>query len=347
MDEPIGRGAIRARLGRQNRVRQLGQGVAAVATVTCLLTAVACAGSAGGTGQADQSKPTQVAGHDEVVLLPITLGAGDGGWCLTTLRAGGCPTLHMPMFAGPIIFEHWGAQGPSPSGLAPSIPVREGFVLTTNEVAAVSFEDGAPIATRAESTLPVHLRAAVVELRGGPVRHVFGVTAPPPLPRSHFSPLNAKGEPIIETGAPGPPFEFEVPSRNWGRSARAPAGVCSVEATAAVGLLSEGGSVMTAVRPHPNVRGREFVDCVRASYVLNNWPLEANVLLDAARPGVTPAALPAMRPLAGHPGVFQAPGVEGETLARRIPGAWLVVVKGEGLRQRLTFLEQLRVAIHL
>ena len=103
---------------------------------------------------------------------------------------------------------------------------------------------------------------------------------------------------------------------------------------------------MTAVRPHPNVRGREFVDCLRANYLLDNWPIEANVLLDAAHPGSVPALLPAMPPLARHPGVFQGPGGEGETVARRIPNAWLLVSKGKGLEQRLKVLEHLRATFH-
>jgi hypothetical protein len=71
-----------------------------------------------------------------------------------------------------------------------------------------------------------------------------------------------------------------------------------------------------------------------------------NVLLDAAHPGSTPALLPAMQPLAGHPGVFRGPGVEGETIARRIPGAWLLVAKGKGLQQRLLVLSHIHVSVH-
>jgi hypothetical protein len=104
---------------------------------------------------------------------------------------------------------------------------------------------------------------------------------------------------------------------------------------------------MTQVRPHREVYGREFVSCAYTAYLFKNWPIVAGVLLDASRPGATPASLPAMQPLQGHPGIFQGPGVEGETIARRIPGAWLVVAKGEGLQQRLTLLQHLQATIRL
>jgi hypothetical protein len=54
-----------------------------------------------------------------------------------------------------------------------------------------------------------------------------------------------------------------------------------------------------------------------------------------------------MQPLSGHPGISQAPGTEGEIVARRIPGAWLAVVKGQGLAQRLTLLEHLSATVQL
>ncbi len=294
-----------------------------------------------------------MASHEKVLLLPST-GAGDGGWCVTTKAGDGCSTFHLPVFQGPIVIEDWSGlrihivRGNSSSSEA----VRGATLLTTSEVAAVSLEGDAPIAVHAEAALPDNLRAVVVELRGESSqneRSLFGtkIPVPLPLPRSRFTGLNAKGEPILQTRAPGPPFEFHVVSRSWGRSQREPKGVCSLVARGLVGLVFGGGGVMTAVRPHRDVRGREFVDCVSVSYLLDNRPLAADVLLDAARPGATPAPLPEMKQLAKHPGVFQAPGVEGETVARRLPGAWLVIAKGKGLPQRLTLLEHLRATIHL
>jgi hypothetical protein len=73
------------------------------------------------------------------------------------------------------------------------------------------------------------------------------------------------------------------------------------------------------------------------------------VLLDVSHPGSTPPSLPGMQPLAGHPGIFEAPGAEGERAARRIPGAWLVVEEEDriGLRVPVELLEHLRATIHL
>jgi hypothetical protein len=330
--------------------RWLCQALVVVAAGVCVLAVTACAGSAGGASQTHASQVRQVPSHDEVVLVP-RLGAGDGGWCITTIRAAsGCPSLGLSVSRGPIIIEHWSGQSTYFGGGRRSSgegPVREGIVLTTSEVAAVSFEGGAPIATHAESALPDRLRGAILDLRGGSGGQVGGLTVPPPLPRSHFTALNAKGEPIPQLHAPAPPLGFVVPNRSWGRSATQPPGVCGVEVRGLAGLVSEGGGVMTAVRPHPDVRGREFVDCERTTYLLDKWPLEVNVLLDAAHPGSTPARLPALQPLAGHPGLFEGPGLEADTIARRIPGAWLLVAEGEGLQQRLTFLEHLRATVHL
>jgi hypothetical protein len=117
-----------------------------------------------------------------------------------------------------------------------------------------------------------------------------------------------------------------------------PSGVCRLRVEDTPGLISEGGRLMTGIKPHTDVRGREFVDCLHARYSLRTRPLEVDVLLDAEHPGSTPAELPAMRPLVGHKGICVGPGTEGNTVARRIPGAWLLITKGKDLQQRLTLL---------
>jgi hypothetical protein len=71
------------------------------------------------------------------------------------------------------------------------------------------------------------------------------------------------------------------------------------------------------------------------------------MLLDAAHPGATPASLLGMRLLAGHRGVFIGPGSESGELARRIPGAWLLVSQGANISQRLTLLEHPHATLHL
>jgi hypothetical protein len=77
--------------------------------------------------------------------------------------------------------------------------------------------------------------------------------------------------------------------------------------------------------------------------------LDSAVLLNAQHPGAEPPPLPAMKTLAGHPGVFTSPGIEGERLARRIPSAWLVVEESDqiGLKIPLALLESLSAEINL
>jgi hypothetical protein len=322
--------------------RLVGRGLTIVVSFACLLVVTACAESVVGVAHQSKAAIRALTGNEEIVLQP-KLQAGEGGWCLTTVIEGGCPTLNARTERGPIVIEVWKSRN------APSANegVNEGIVLTTSRVAAVSLEDYGPIATRAESGLPDHLRVAVIELRGRLVTSLLGAKIPLPPPRSRFIALTSKGESILRVRTMGSLLEFEVPSRHWGHEQSAPLGVCTLDAKGLSGLVVEGGRVMVAVEPHPDLLGREFVSCVSTSYLLDNWPIKASVLLDAARPGARPGQLAAMRPLAGHQGVVQGQSLEGDAVARRIPGAWLIVSKGNGLGQRLTLLEHLRVTIHL
>ncbi len=325
------------------RRKWLRQGLGVLAVVACLLTAISCAGTTdrSRSGYFRQMSPTRRSGE---VLLEPKFQAGEGGWCVTTLSVGAsaCQTFRLPTFQGPIIVESWSGESSSST-----TPVDRAVVLTTGKVATVALAGYRPVPTQTGTGLPDHLRAAVVEIRGSSERSVLGVATPAPFPGSHFAALNSRGDEIPQSRLPGPPLEFQVPSRSWKRPEHMPSGVCSLSVRAATGILLEGGGVMMAVRPHPDIRGREFVDCVRASYLVDNWPLEVNVLLDAAHPGALPASLPAMRPVARHPGVFQGPGVEGEMVARRIRRAWVIVAKGEGFMQRLKMLERIDVTTRL
>lgn len=275
----------------------------------------------------------QVAGRGQIVLMPNLMG-GRGGWCMMRLvdsASGTCPTFHMPIFegpfSGPVIVELWSG------GSSNETPVNEALILATSEVASVSFEGRAPVATHASPLLPDHLRGALIELH---------LASPSLRRRPPVIALNAMGKPITQMRTPAPPLEFSVPSRSWEGSQRVSKGVCGVVISNLRSLVFRGGRVMTAVRPHPDIRGREFVDCLSANYLLGNWPIEINILLDAARPGSAPGPLPAMRPMAGHTGVFDGPGIEGDMVARRIHGGWLLVAKGEDLGQRLSMLEHIR-----
>jgi hypothetical protein len=317
---------------RTRRVLRLNARSVTILAATALLLIVSSCSQTIGAGSrrlGNGSIGTLVVSHAQVLLLP-PVGGGEGGWCMTT-APGKCPSLYSRPVSYPIVAETWGGQGPP--------PVDEGVVLTRGEVAVVSVNGSRAIPTWAESVLPDHLRAAVVELRG---RSLFALAR-----RPRFTVLDSSGTAIPQTTAPHPQLVFRVPSRTWKHPASAPRGICGLKATPLAGLVAGGGSVMTEVRPHREVFGREFVSCASTAYLFKNWPIVAGVLLDASHPGTTPASLPAMQPLQGHPGIFQGPGVEGETIARRIAGAWLVVAKGEGLQQRLTLLEHMHAMVRL
>jgi hypothetical protein len=158
---------------------------------------------------------------------------------------------------------------------------------------------------------------------------------------------NKDGSPIAPTTVSAPALTFGVPSRSWSRGQRAPRGVCSISLDGLDEASSlQGGAVMTAVRPRRDVRGREFVNCARSEYLLAGKRFaEADVLLDAAHPGATPAPLPGIRPLPGHSGIFLGEGAGGKELACRIPDAWLLVTQGKDLAQHLALLEHLRATV--
>jgi hypothetical protein len=304
--------------------------VAIFAVIALLLTASSCSQ----TIRADSARldnrniGTLVVSTAKVLLVP-PMGGGEGGWCMTT-TPGVCASLDSRAVSDPMIAETWFGQGP--------LRVDEGVVLTTGEVETVSI-NGQVVSTRTESVLPDRLRTAVVELRE---RSLLG-----PRPRPRFTALDSTGTAIPQKMPPHTQLLFHVPSRMWKSPATEPKGVCQLNTTPFVGLVTEGGSVMTRASPRREMIGREFVSCTSVQYLVKGWPIIAGVLLDASHPGTTPASLPAMQLLQGHPGVFHGPGVEGETVARRIPGAWVLVAKGEGLLQRLTLLEHLHVVVHV
>jgi hypothetical protein len=295
----------------------------------------------------------EVAIHEQVVLLP-SHNAGVGGWCLATLGEnevgqGYCTTNGPPAFEGPIVAEQ---LRPHILVVGRGAPARIVIVLTTSQVAAISFEGYKRVATHADALLPDHMRGAVLELRGRTDESRTSESAlrvGRMLDNIKIIAWNKDGSPIERTSVSAPALTFGVPSRNWSRGQRAPRGVCSIS----VDGLDEAsafqeGRVVTVVRPHQDVRGREFVNCAHADYLLaGKWFAGADVLLDAGHPGATPAPLPGIRPLPGHAGIFLAAGAGGKKLARRIPDAWLLVTQGGDLAQRLALLEHLRATVHL
>ncbi len=315
----VGQAHGTAGLGREMWLaRRIGLALVAVA---CVFAASSCSSSA--------RLYTSLVVKNESVLLEPDINAGSTGWCVVRPTGGDCPEGRGHL---PIIAQGWGVSGSE----------AEGYALTTSQVAAVSVAGGAPVPTRAESGLPDGLRAVAVTIHGlqGQLQSNLARLL------TSFTPLSGNGQPITQLVTAGPPLSGNERSRSLPDPARPTIGACRLQATPLSGLVVQGGSVLTMVRPsHPQL-GREFISCASTSYSWHGWSLLAGVLLDASRPGAVPAPLPAMRPLAGHAGIFQAPGFEGQMTARRIPGAWLVVCRAK-LQQRLALLDHLRATTHV
>jgi hypothetical protein len=297
---------------RHWRVRVLLGLAAAVA-----LAATACA--AGGS-------LTAVAQHEVILLVP-PVQAGGAGWCLVTLsdaeQHGGCAGVRARY---PIIAQtlHTNSS-PAEAG---------GDLLTEPQVAAVSVGGSAPLATQAESVLPSGLR--VLKWRIADERP----TSPgfPPT----ITPLAADGTAIPQSARRGRPLIVFLPTENLSGALTPRHGACAIEATRLPALSVKGSSVIRKVTAYQGLIGDAFMECASTEYVVRQSPILASVLIDAAHPGAEPSALPAMRPLAGHAGIFEAPGQEGPQVARRIRGGWLIVSKGAGDSQRLLLLDNLR-----
>lgn len=292
----------------------------------------------------------------EVRLVPPVKG-GWVGWCSSFRTAegssSGCPVVPTP---GSAIFdESW-------SGHAPP-PVTVGAALTTSRVAAVSVNNGTPIPTRAESTLPHGFRAVMVEIPGQEERQVQPGAGSSPgcpsgsgsreapehcfaaLPEYSFTPLDAKGAPLPRHEPS--PLKFGLPSEFWKRPGHPPRGVCRIAAEHLRGLSAQWGHVVvTSIHGYPGIIGRAFLSCADTEYYLDNWPLDAGVLLDARHPGTRPAPLPDMKAVPRHPGVFAAPGDGGMLVGRRVGNAWLVVDGGNGVQQRLEVLARIHATAH-
>ena len=269
-------------------------------------------------------------GRIGIALVP-DINAGWAGWCLVgAFEDVGCSQGRVGRY--PIIEESWSDSSPP--------PMTTGLVLTAAKVMALRVNNEASVRTRREATIPYGIRAAAIEIRGytpGPAR---------PLPR--LTPLDATGNVIRRSNRYSPPLGYQLRTRPAGGAGEKRAGVsmCDIEAKPMKGLIQGEGRVVTPVRPVEDLLGRAFLSCASISYTLQGWPMLAGVLMDAAHPGAAPASLPAIVPVRGHSGVFQALSSEGAILARRISGAWLVVAKGEahgeGIQRRLLLLNHLQ-----
>jgi hypothetical protein len=267
--------------------------------------------------------------HDELAFSPPMTG-GSLGWCVDYRTSGdssgACPQTTSAV--SPMLEPSWGSSAPP--------PVTRGFVLTTSAVAAVSVNGSPAIPTRAVAAVPDGLRAVLVEFAslGG---RLFGH-----LPR--VLALSPAGNAIKRRGASREYPDYELDGVFWQRPSRPPRGACLLSSSRLPGLTPEWGHVVSKLRSFTDLLAPALLSCIDTEYYLDNWPLDAAVVLNASHPGARPGPLYDFKRVSGHPGVFASAGWIGQ-VARRIPGAWIVVEGGSGLQQRLTVLERLRASI--
>ncbi len=326
---------------RQQRTDIGRSSVVAAAIVIAVLALQACSGAidapAGIKGSGREGKA------GSVVLFPL-LQAGVGGWCLVAIDkevGRECPTVALPKragpFVGPVVVESWSGRSASSTS---STPVREGLVLTTSSVAALSY-DGHRVQTRHPFGAPVGMRVAAIVLKGGSRRRLLGIEAPPLLPVRPVTALDASGRELAENRAIAAPLVFQWPVQSLTAGA-SHGGVCSLRVAGLSHVVMTGGSVIQRIEPHTDVRGRELVSCIDVNYLVKEVPLHVDVLLDAASPGSRPAALPGMRSLR-RANIFGGPGTADTIVATRRGATWLVVTGGYRQAERLVLLEHLEL----
>lgn len=293
----------------------------------CVLAVSACSS----TGSSAMNPETTVVTRDIPIFLVPNIDAGEIGWCVAEPNGYSCLEGSVRT---PVVAESWSRSSPP--------PVSRGYAVTTSQVTTVSVA-GQRVPTRSEPALPHGLRVVTVEVRGG---HSRSESSRRRAGAFHFRSFNARGEVIIErlTGSePGKLPVEAVPDPEHPTS-----GACQIELAAPfAGLVAEAASVAVGVKPYRSAISGTFASCANTVYHLGEQRLVAAVMLSASDPGAMPRDLPGMRPLSGHAGIVQTPGIEGEMVGRRIPGAWLVVSGGTVLIQRLKLLEDLRATLDL
>ena len=209
-----------------------------------------------------------------------------------------------------------------------------GLVITSASVAAVSVNGGPAIPTVPAVAAPYGFRSILYEVQGVALSEltVARKVKTPARLRTVLSALSSSGTPITST----PPLNLVTPfvpvleTREWVAPAPPAQGVCQMTARPFRGLTASSGSVVSDLRPVVGLIGRPFITCVATRYTYrysstDESSLQAYMVLDAGDPGIAPAPLPGMTPVAGHPGVEQS-RLEGLALvARRVPGAWLLL----------------------
>jgi hypothetical protein len=270
------------------------------------------------------------------IRLSPALDGGQYGWCvgveepgLSGIAGGGCGAV--PTASAPLSMVLTTADGKTR---------RESIVvLTTPQVAAVLVGAHRRVATAELPGLPYGLRAARIVVPFTPRRSSSGRVSFPAPAEPSLTALDVAGRPIasapVRPGSQGP--------------ALAGHGPCTLRAGGVPGLAAAWSHVASAVVPYPGALvGRAFFSCLDTEYVLHKWALDAAILLDAAHPGISPAAIPGLSPVPGEAGYVNGPGdFKGQLTAVRRGDAWLVVAGGSGLSQRIELLSHLKATVKL
>jgi hypothetical protein len=266
----------------------------------------------------------------EVRLTP-GLEGGWVGWCMS-VRVGAAETTRCPVApkGEGIGYESWEAGGSGTRGVA----------LVNAPIEAVAVDE----ANVARATAPVSgvpgVSAALVE-----------IPAPFPAASHWFDEFEPVLRGVRSSGgrgftAPERDYSAGLPFSAWRAPEQPPAGVCSISAVHLAGLTPRFGHVVTSVSATPGLAGGGFASCIDTEYSFAHSSFDAAVLLDAAQPGsAAPAPLPGGAPVRHHPGMFSAPGWNGQILARRVGDAWLAVEGAASLRQRIQILSHLRASV--
>jgi hypothetical protein len=267
------------------------------------------------------------AAGSQISLTPPTEG-GWVGWC-ATVRFGSQSSTRCPIAPTreSIGYEAWEADAQG----------TRGYGLASAPVSAVAVDEGVVVATIPVQGLEDVLTAVLVEI-------------PAPFPAHWFDEFEPASV-VRESGHHGlgqPPTarSLSLPAGYWKAPAPPPPGACAIKA-GHLQLRPRWGHVVASVSATPDIAGGGFVSCADTEFSLAGSSLDAAVLLDAAQPGTTPQPLPNATRVPGHGQLYSTPGWAGTILARRIPGAWLLVEGGRGLRQRERVLARLSATIRL
>jgi hypothetical protein len=328
------------------------RGVTVIALLGCMFAATSCAGS---DARSASRHISMVASKEQVAFVPL-LRTGESGWCAEELRKGGCE-VPAPT---PMIVEGWGSSEGNEYGKFRA--ASEATAVVESSVAAVAVErlrlvSSHPVRiarerwwalgelrTQQEPGLPDGLRAVVAD--------VHGIAIPS---RRHkdmllrFIPLSTSGKPIPELRT-HPALSVGLPVESVSNAAHPSSGVCRIVMAPIRGVFAFGAKVIKKAVAVHGLIGNAFTTCATTIYKFGGWRVEAAVLLDAAHPGARPADLPLMKALPDdHSGIVEAwpAATGGTTLARRIPGGWLVVEGGRDAAERRLLINHLHATIYL